>query len=47
MFSLAKRETTSGTRDEKQRALRKSITLISALDVKDLGDLALCVKTTR
>ena len=44
MFSLAKRETTSGTRNEKRRTLRMSIMLILALDVDDLGDLALFVK---
>ena len=48
MFSLAKQETTSGTRNEKRRTLRlKSIMLILALDVNDLGDLALFVKITR
>ena len=44
MFSLAKRETTSGTRNEKRRTLRMSIMLILALDLDDLGDLALFVK---
>ena len=44
MFSLAKRETTSETRNEKRRTLRMSIMLILALDVDDLGDLALFVK---
>ena len=47
MFLLAKQETTSGTRNEKRRTLRKSIVLILALDVNDLGDLALFVKITR
>ena len=49
MFSLAKQETTSGTRNEKRRTLRlkSNIMLILALDVNDLGDLALFVKITR
>ena len=47
LCSLSKRETTSGTRNEKRSTVRKSIMLILALDVNDLGDLALFVKTTR
>ena len=46
LCSLAKRETTE-TRNEKRSTVRKSIMLILALDVNDLGDLALFVKTTR
>ena len=44
VFAGKARDYTSGTRNEKRRTLKMSIMLILALDVDDLGDLALFVK---